>query len=975
VRKVVLLILFTQLLTLPVYAGVTGKIAGRVVDVETREPLPGVNVLVRGTTMGAATDLEGYYYIINVPVGDYEIEARMIGYEPMTQTDANVSADLTTTIDFDLKPTVIEVPGVTVRAERPMVLRDATATTHVVDAEQIIRQPVHEFTDVIAQQAGVVNSEGGASGATSGLHLRGGRADEVAYMVDGMSVKDPISGQQGTEINVTAFEEMSVITGGFNAEYGQAMSGVVNLVTKEGRKFEGLSRYQTDQFFGGSLDEGRNRFEMSLGGPLPALPKVFYFVSGEVYTRDQQQSYEFPMSHTDREDYSVQGKLTYKVTPTMKVNLSGFLSRDQYGAYGFFIGLPGLDDRSENCWKYCPPRYRRAYWRKAYQLMATLTHQVTSNTFYEAKLGYFKTQNINGHRDMKDEEDRNWWEDLKFNPWWYDIEGDYRDWNAPGWSTKDEDGNYYYPYGVPGVFRLGPPGYWDERKSSYYGTKLDLTSQLTPRHQVKFGVDAKLYNVFRETGQYIYTIESMDSIVNPGTPDEETVKVVVPDKRTIDEALYFDIYDVAPREAALYLQDKIEYPGFVVNLGCRVDYFDANTWRFRDILVTRDSLGNLDTVGIAPKWQVSPRVGISFPVTDRSVFHVAYGHFFQMSRIRWLYDGYNTPRQEQRGAWGLVGNPDLKAQKTIQYEIGLSHQFTDDVALSLTTFYKDLYYLVGVRFIPAVPDPYSAYVTEDYGNVKGLEIVLRKRATEYLSGHLAYSLQQAEGTASWEREAYYDYIANVPVDPYTGEPFVLPVIDYPLEFDQRHTINANVDLLIPDGAGPAIGAVKPLQNLDVSVLTELASGLPYTRRDSRNYLVGETNAERMPWRWTTDLKFTKNFHLFGLKLALFGEITNLFNRKDILNLYPNTGLVADNGMLQDYTTYIDQTFPGDYLDDGQILVGEINEADQRRDLDGDGYITLDEWYDSYKTAYEDFMNDPYMYDDPRHIDIGISLSW
>ncbi len=978
-RKVVLLILFALFLALPLYAGVTGKIAGKVIDADTREPLPGVNVVIHGTSMGAAADMNGDYFIINVPVGTYEVEARMIGYAPVTQTHVKVSADLTTTIDFLLKPTVIEVEGVTVRAERPMILKDATATIHVIGGDQIARQPVHSFNDVVSQQAGVVNSAGGASGTTDGLHLRGGRADEVAYMVDGMSVKDPISGQAGTDINVTSFEEVSIITGGFNAEYGQAMSGVINLVTKEGRKFEGLTRYGTDNLFTGNLDEGRHRFEMSLGGPLPVLPKAFYFLSGEVYTRKESQSYEFPMSHTDREYYSTQGKFTYKITPTMKLNLSGFLTRNQRGNYGFFVGLPALDSRSENDYKYVPPEYRLSTFRKAYQFMGTLTHQINSSTFYEAKLGYFKTHEIRGHRDMEVEKDRNWWEDVEFRPWWYDVEGDYRDWNAPGWDaidsiTAEGDTIYYYPYGVPGVFRLGSAGYWDERESSYYGMKLDLTSQITPNHQIKFGIDGKLHNISREQGQYIYTIETTDSITTAG----DTVIVVVPDKRDISEALYFDVYtDETPREVTAYLQDKIEYPGFVVNAGCRVDYFDANTWKFRDILVTRTPEGELDTTSIVPKFQISPRVGISFPITDRSVFHVAYGHFFQMSRMRWLYDGYNTPRRETRGGWGLVGNPDLDAQKTIQYEIGISQQFTDDIVLSVTTFYKDLYNLIGCRLIPSIPDPYSAYVTEDYGNVKGLEIVLRKRATQYLSGHLAYSLQQARGTSSYEREAYYDYIANVPVDPYTGEDFVLPKIDYPLEFDQRHTLNVALDFLIPDGAGPDIGGVKPLQNLDLSMITEMASGLPYTERDHRNWLVAEPNAQRMPWIWTTNLKFVKDFRLLGLKLAFFGEVTNLFNRKNILNLFPNTGRTADNGLLQDRTTYLDQTFPDGWSEETGVPVDEVNAADRRRDCIGepDGYITADEWYESYKNAYEDFMNDPYMYSDPRHIDIGVSLSW
>ncbi len=983
---------------LPLYAGVTGKIAGRVVNSKTGEPLPAVNVIIEGTGMGAATDANGDYYIINIPVGTYSVTASMIGYEPITKTQVKVSADFTTIVNFSLKPTTIKVPGVTITAERPMVTRDATATVHVVTGETIDRQPVANFQQVVAQQAGVVSSAGGASGATGGLHLRGGRADEVSYIVDGMSIKDPITGQAGADIINLAIVEMTVITGGFNAEYGQAMSGLVNVVTKEGREFSGLTRYRTDQIFTGPLNEGENRIEASIGGPFPLYKKLLYYLSGDILLRDHTQGYDFAMSNTFRERYATQGKLTYKLTPSMKFNLSGFLTRNQQGLYGVFVGLPGLDQRSENDWKYAPPEYRNVRFRKAYQLTSSFTHQLSKETFYDLRFGYFNTHTIVGHPDIEYEKRRRWWEDIKFRPWWLDVTADYKEPPVKGWDAKDERGEYYYPYGVPGIFRLGSAGYWEERESDYYGLNFDITSQVTPNHQLKFGMSGKRYHINREQGQYIYTIKTeklTDTTFSVVTVEYDTIEISVPEGDTIEwippkdsiinndtlafwdirDALYFDVYDEHPIEAALYLQDKIEYESFIINLGLRLDYLDPRTWKFRDILSPYDTLGNLDTVSVSPKYQVSPRLGVSFPVTDQTVFHVAYGHFFQMPRLRWLYDGYNNPIQRRRGAWGLVGNPDLKAQRTIEYEIGVVHEFIPNLALSVTAFYKDIYNLINARFIPAIPDPYTAYQTEDYGNCKGLEFVLKRRATQYLSGQIAYTLQFAQGTSSYEREAYYDYIANIPVDPYTGEPFELPKIDYPLEFDQRHTIVGNLDLLLPSTLP------EPLRDIDLNILTQIGSGLPYTKRDNRNYIVGVTNACRMPWTWTVDLKFQKIIDVRGLKFSLFCEITNLFNTRNILKLYPNTGRTDDNEWLMDKRTYLDQTWPSAYKDQDRIPVykpeGEhnIRAADERRDLDKDGYITKDEWYQSYENAYKDYMNDPYFFGSPRHISIGISFNW
>jgi hypothetical protein len=1040
-RKLAVLLVLT-FVSLPIlYAGTTGKIAGRLIDSETKEPLAGADVIIQEISAGAASSPDGSYFIINVPVGVYSVTGQMIGYEPVTKSGVMVSADLTTVVDFAIKSTVIPLKGITVTAERPLIRRDATSTTHIVGGDQIVNQPVHNFQEVVAEQSGVVNSAGGASGSTAGLHLRGGRADEVAYMVDGMSIKDPITGQAGAFVSTAAIEEMAVSTGGFNAEYGQAMSGVVNVVTKETRIFEGLARYQTDRPFTGTLSEGSQRFQANLGGPLPLLHNLSYFISGEVALRNQLPGYFVgmpeglrfgSMSNTDDETYTTQAKLAYRLTPAIKLNLSSFLSRNQGGRYAPFVGLPSLEQHSENDYKYLSPDWREARWRKAYQLTGGLTHQLGPKTFYNVHIGYFNTHTIDGLRNMVVEKNRQFWQDIQFRPWWLYTMNENRDASGIGWSEKkgikeitatgDTIWDYYYPYGVPGIFRVGPAGNWEERQSSYYGLDFDITSQITSHHQLKFGFTGKRHNVSREEGQYIYTIKNQtikankdttyswitdqgdtveigsslaDSLVwltiNGDTVDVRRDSLVwippyLKDGRAswdIGDALYFDRYkNENPYEFAFFLQDKIEYEGFVINPGLRVDYFNPTTWRFKDFLYPyRDTVINgqhqsvLDTVSANAKWQFSPRIGIAFPVTPQTVFHVSYGHFFQMSRMRWLYDSYTTIVSQKRGAWGLIGNPDLGAQKTIQYEIGLSHELTLNTALTATAFYKDLYNLIGTRLIPAIPNSYTAYLAEDYGNVRGVELTLERQATRYLSGQLSYTLQYAKGTSSWERSAYYDYISNVPIDPYTGLPFQLPKIDYPLEFDQRHTIAANINLLLPDDLK------EPFRNISVTAITNLGSGLPYTERDKRNYIVGVTNAQRMPWTFNADLRISKEFRVQNLRFSIFAEVTNIFNNLNIQNLYPNTGKPDDNQWLDNYNTYIDGTFPKAYLDQGKIPVykpgGEHTfvSADERRDLNRDGYITLDEWYTSYKNAFNDFVSDPFFYSSPRHINIGISFNW
>lgn len=1014
-RKILVVMALLPLLTFSLFAQVTGKISGRVIDGQTGEPLPGANIVIVGTTMGAASDPDGHYFIINVPVGEWSVRITMMGYEPVTVEAARVSTGLTTTLNFELRPTVIEVEGITVFAERPLIIPDATATIHITTAEDIARQPVQTYQAVVQQQAGVVRTGGGVSGVVDGIHIRGGRGDEVAFMVDGMPATDRLTARAGAsiDINLSAVEEISVITGGFNAEHGQAMSGVVNVVTKEGGpKLEGMTRYTTDAIFGNSLDEGRHRYEINMGGPVPFVRSITYFLSGEVNNREHLSRY-FPvrdkekfLSNSDREFYSLQGKVAYKVSPTIKFHLSAFLSRAQGGNYGTYAGLAGMTDmtqgRDEQSDRYKPLYFRRSNFRKSYQIQATLTHSISPNTFYKLQFGRFYTYNNPvAHRDLSKEEGRRWWEDIEMRPWWTYGESQGPTAAEAGFYGKDEDENYYYPYGVPGAgFQFGSHGWWTAREFSYYGGKFDLTSQVGPHHQIKAGAELRENDIHRESAQYIHTMpsvkytvgdtvirvyngDSTEYIIQPRWPgDTGTVEWITPALATCDEdmrnALYWDLYDVEPIEGAIYIQDKMEYAGFVVNVGLRADYFDPKHWSFHDPAKTRTAEGELDTASAPSKWQLSPRFGISFPVTDRTAFHLAYGHFFQMPILIRLYDGANNPLYRKRGGWGLIGNPDLEAEKTISYEVGISHQVADNAAVYVTTFYKDLYNLVATRFIPAIPDPYSSYVTEDYGNVKGVEFTLRLRATRGLSGQASYTLQEARGTGSYDREAYYDYIANVPVDPYTGKPYVLPKTDYSLEFDIRHSFTLNIDYYIPKGEGPALGGFRPLGGFGVNLLADFSGGMPYTKRTNVGRILGVTNAERMLSIWNLDAKFTKDFALFGVDLSAFARVTNLLNLRSIDCVYPNTGLPDENYYILDRATYLDQTFPSAYRATGKIPVGELvdGSADERRDfITEDGYIDMDEWYESYRRAAADYIDSPFMISAPRHINFGISLKF
>ncbi|HGY55320.1 MAG TPA: TonB-dependent receptor, partial [Caldithrix abyssi] len=163
------------------FAGTTGKIAGFVVDKESGEPLPGVNIILEGTFLGASTDLDGQYAIINIPPGTYTVRAEFVGYESQVVRDVNISIDLTTRIDFSLNPTFVQGEVIEIEAKKEIIQKDLTGTMSTVQSEDIDAMPVQSIDQVINLQAGVISSE-------DGIHIRGGRGRETKYLVDGISV-------------------------------------------------------------------------------------------------------------------------------------------------------------------------------------------------------------------------------------------------------------------------------------------------------------------------------------------------------------------------------------------------------------------------------------------------------------------------------------------------------------------------------------------------------------------------------------------------------------------------------------------------------------------------------------------------------------------------------------------------------------------------------------------------------------------
>jgi len=908
-------------------AAETGRIRGRVTDAVKGDALVGANVLIEGTDLGAATDAAGEYLITNVPAGRVTIVVSYVSYSTLTRSDVPVLLDQTVTENFALRTGSIPMSEVVSTSKRASIIRTDPTTSRYMGSEEIAKMPVQSLNDIVRMQTGIVTS------AVYGQHLRGGRPDEVTYYVDGVSTSDPLYGYQAARINPDATAEVVVISGGFDAEYGEAMSGIIQVITKEGKDIAaGRLSYMTDEFLPGALNFGENRYDASVGGPMPGVRRLKYFLSGGLYLTDDYNPMRYKLDHQQRNDYKLTGKLTYSlpVNQGIRITADGFLSREQYELYPYT-----RDDENFLGFKYNLDHFlsRRERVKTA---GLSLNHMLTKETFYTLKLGYFGDHRVQAVRDLdREAEERNFgarfWQDYIFKAEdTVSVNDSVLYHPMPGY-VEQSKANTSNPFGVYNLF-YGEGDYrgflmhWSEVTTM----KGDVTHNIGKVHELKGGLQVRLNSLHRRYNSL------------PWTPDP-----------------FVDSYNFDPVNAALYLQDKMDFEDLVVRTGLRLDYLDPEAEKLANPANTED----LTMTAATAKFKLSPRLGVSFPITTKTKFRFSYGHFFQTPSYRYLYDNISTAAYSRGNQ--IIGNPDLRAQQTIAYELGLEQQVSDIVVADFTAYYKDVFDLLGTRYQPAIPLGYYPLVNEEYGSVRGFEIGIQKMLSSYWTGRVSYGLSLARGTASSTYEWYYERY-RYGVDPVTGQQMEPPRRDYALEFDERH--NAKVSL----GCDfPTDFEFVALRDFSGSILFNYGSGLPYTplevRKLNAGRPTGERNSARMGARFESDMNAAKTFTVGALKLGLNVTITNLFGNQTVQWVYGATGQPDDDG-------YAATLSPANWAVGSRVtlLSSQYHPA---RDANHDGYISAEEEYVSYKLAYLDFVNDPANFGPPRQVKVGLTLAF
>jgi hypothetical protein len=909
-----------------------GKISGKVTDAGTGEDLIGVNVVLEGTTMGAATDISGEYYILNVPPGNYTLAASLVGYKKTVIQNVEVSSNHTTQIDLKLAETVMSIDqDIVIMAQRDLVEKDQTSTRHFVDAEEISTRPATQLTEILTTLPGIDQS------ATGELTVRRGSLDQVAFMIDGVRARNPLDFQPYTNITLSSIQELEIITGGFNAEYGEAQSGVFNIVTKEGsQKYSGYAEarwtpaglyhwgtalydYSTDKYWENTharhlqwwidnpdqwvdmnglkgndpnatmtpeqayeyymrthqpltdyTDRSSYQGELSIGGPTP-LKDLFFFISGKYRTAP-------PITGNSYRDMGewMDGnmKLTYRINQDIKIMATGLYSKENsnYGMDYF-----ELEGGLANKYAY----YDFAGYPENNMNGQTLkmTHVLSPETFYElqfSRMFRYRSQSTFPN-------DTSGW-----------------DMGAPVYDNLRAVDEFGSPIdgGYQNIFGYNTTGYYyrGEDKNTDWTLSGDLTSQLTSKWQFKGGFDLTYYVLDRFQEAKAYTV--------------------------IEDQVY------NPYEGNVYAQSKLEFEGLIVNVGLRYDFYNPNDYIYVNPFDPFDEI-QADIEGREPNpnkkstsitGQLSPRLGISHPISENTVLHFSYGHFFQRAAYGDYGEGSGGDADNQSvtgilnsyyvtDAAGRIipynlGNRELKPRKTVAYELGIEHNISG-IVIDVTGFYKDI--TNNVRTVRVFMDNGASYLTtgnSDYADAKGVEVSLRRPLTGYWGGYLNYSW--STGIAG--RSGDPDVIAS----PESG-------VQTSIEGSTGDDIQYD-----PPRLKFGITLATPVQmDFFYGVFSNMQFAVDYQIYYPHEQLVYDNFSEGgrafiRPADKNADLRIRKDFAVGGLSLGLFLEVRNVFNDKWV-NLQSVSSATASQEDIVDFVNSRFTSFPEKEQDNSPFM--------------------------------------------------------
>ncbi len=919
-------LLLVALLLPAVLMAAGGKIKGKVTDRESGEALVGATVQVVGTSYGGTTDVNGVFTILNLDPGTYTLKSSYIGYQAITLANVRVNADLTTEANFALPAEGVKVQTVEIVAQRPLIEKSATNETHIIDSDVLNAIPIRSVTQAAALQPGVVL-------VGNDVYVRGSRADETGFVLDGVNVTDPVNGGRGVTISQDAVEQIQVRTGGYPAEYGGANGGIISTDLRTGgEKLHASLRAETDNYTKqntkslGGYSYGYSDYVASVSGPILSNKIRFFGMAENEFYRDPSTRFWGGMNFKGLvadPQYTTKHPSNYS-PDTLNLNypagntIGGQQNRYNYtGTILFDLGDIKLRTAGSFSHTFSQNAASVTTFLDAKRLPVNkyqngfgnikLTQFFTPKMYYEFNLNYYRNYSQTG-LDPYLSTNFGAYSDSAANAKYgfnYFL-GSNIDYRTYGWNFFGPPPSGYRVY-QPGALLATTPALSSQTS---LGGRLDFTSE-SDNNALKFGGEytyftIRHYGPSRVTGisgnwnspaalrgggsnNYGYDVHG-----NPIANDAV-------DKATGDIT---DFGPPHPVNAAAYVQDGIQLPDINLNVGVRYDYINPDSWQFSDSrnvhynstlgVVKRSSLTKTPATN-----QISPRMGVSFPVTDRTVFHAQYGKFVQQSELVDSYAGmglmynitaggnyYQTPTS-------YVG---LKPERTTHYEAGFSQQLGDNASFDITTFYKDIRDLVQFRLILPAPGAenrsYYSLVNGDFATSKGVEFKFTLRRTNRIQAQVNYTFASAEGTGSASNSSaggasdQHGYTAKIP---------------FPTTFSQANTGSINVDYHFAKDDGGTI-----LERSGLNLLMTFGSGFPFTlERISQNNLgddrfqvpVEPIGYSTTPWTFEVNLRIDKTVNISSLETMFYIYVQNLLNAHNASSVFIRTGDPANDGWL------------------------------------------------------------------------------
>lgn len=857
-------------------------------------PLDGVTIKLIGTYKGAVSDYEGTYKINEIEPASYTVQVSAEGFRTVEYTNIKLNPEEEKEFNIILKSSSFTVDqDIEVVGERPLMDIEQTSSSHILSADDISKTIATNVSDVITQQAGVVKQD-------DEIHIRGGRNYENSFLIDGVSVQDPLSGTgYGLQLSANSLEEVEVITGGYNAEFGQATSGVVNVRTKEGR-YDDVNFYISylKDNFGTGKNSGTSFntdvLEMNLSGPEPitkyllkslnikspgeitlfgnffmGLSDGFYVNEGGKKASQVYSSTFGGSKFAPRQDNSWywQGKITWKFNPTMKL------------AYSFnqSVSINQNSSTLQTNLEYQEPspgyQYEfqeildnaATYTQNSMFNTLTWTQTTSPKTYYEVKLNkFFTTLRV-------DANGTNWTDyveplDVTKPPFTYYQINNQTSGLIPG----------------DGFYDVGNAYTWHDHYVEDYSAKIDYSHNFTTKNKFKAGAEA--------TFQTMQLVDIYQPWIKP-------------------LGLNNDVYTVYPAFGDFYAQQSLTFKGMILNYGLRLDYWFPGQYvddAVQDTNVvtipsqTRIAYEN-DTYNIfgqRAKLNLSPRIGISHPVSNNQTLFFSYGHFSKRPKPQFVYAKLNP--QTAEATFQKFGNPNLNPETTVAYELGIRNQFTSDDVLTITAYYKNIYNYVATKniFINSgrlIGKPFITYFNQDYARSRGIEFEYKKRIGSWFSGRFNFTYSVATGKSSTSDAGYL--VATAGAAETISEIF--------LSWDKPIQLSANLFFNVEQGKGLFGYGKNVLDDFTVKARIFFQSGKRYTPQTQVGTLengrpeystdFNEINgAIGQNWFWV-DLDFDKYFYINSLQFDINLSITNLFNTLNSTIINPVTGTAYQYG--------------------------------------------------------------------------------